>query len=277
MVDEKRLYYVGKRIFQPILGKTWFQWLFESLYGFSLLGMNFAASDVNNSGEKLVLKMLKKKYEGSKITVFDVGANVGNYTSLVLDVFGEDVKVFAFEPAKITFERLKAQLRERKNSQLASFNLGLGKEKKTCDLFSDNECSVLASLYNRRLEYIDKRMSHVEQVRIETLDNVCSLWGINRIHLLKLDVEGNELDVLQGGKKMLGDNLIDYIQFEFGGCNIDSRTYFQDLFYLLNDKYRIYRILQNGLRPIDRYSGRNEIFVTVNYLAERRGLLTARQ
>ena len=50
------------------------------------------------------------------------------------------------------------------------------------------------------------------------------------IDLLKLDVEGNELLALKG----LSDSIeyIKIIQFEFGGSNIDSRTYFQDFYYL---------------------------------------------
>lgn len=69
---------------------------------------------------------------------------------------------------------------------------------------------------------------------------------------------------------MLNDGIIDFIQFEFGGCNIDSRTYFQNFYYLLNTKYQIYRILKNGLYSIKKYRETQEIFVTTNYLAQRK-------
>jgi hypothetical protein len=84
-----------------------------------------------------------------------------------------------------------------------------------------------------------------------------------------MDVEGNELNILNGAKRMIENDSIDFIQFEFGGCNIDSRTFFQDFFYLLKERYRIYRILKNGLYPIDSYSEKYEIFITTNYLAQR--------
>lgn len=83
---------------------------------------------------------------------------------------------------------------------------------------------------------------------------------------MKLDVEGHELAVLKGGKQMLDDGKIHVIQFEFGGCNIDSRTYFQDFFYLLSPGFRIYRIVKDGLFPIEEYSEDLEVFKTTNYL-----------
>ena len=66
---------------------------------------------------------------------------------------------------------------------------------------------------------------------------------------------------------MISDKKINFIQFEFGGCNIDSRTYFQDFFYLLNDNYTIYRDLKNGLFEMPVYKETYEIFITINFLA----------
>jgi hypothetical protein len=70
---------------------------------------------------------------------------------------------------------------------------------------------------------------------------------------------------------MLLEGRISAIQWEFGGCNIDSRTFFRDFFYLLDDQYRIYRVVKDGIYPVARYWENLEIFDTVNYFAERRG------
>ena len=85
-----------------------------------------------------------------------------------------------------------------------------------------------------------------------------------------MDVEGHELKILNGAKGMIDSNSIDYIQFEFGGCNIDSRTYFQDFWYLLNDKYKFNRILKDGLFEINSYKEIYECFITTNFLLERK-------
>jgi len=66
---------------------------------------------------------------------------------------------------------------------------------------------------------------------------------------------------------MLRAGAIHWIQFEFGGCNIDSRTYFRDFFDLLNPQYDVYRLLRNGLFPIRSYHETQEVFTTTNFIA----------
>jgi hypothetical protein len=105
---------------------------------------------------------------------------------------------------------------------------------------------------------------------MRTLDEYCREKNISRIDFLKLDVEGHELKALAGAKEMLSAGKIDRIQFEFGGCDIDSRSFFQDFFYLLQNRYDIFRILKNGLRPIKKYEETEEIFLTTNFLAVKR-------
>jgi len=68
---------------------------------------------------------------------------------------------------------------------------------------------------------------------------------------------------------MIDSGAIDYIQFEFGGCDIDERIFFQDFWYILNKKYKIYRVLKNGLYPINKYREIYEVFLNTNYLAKR--------
>lgn len=69
---------------------------------------------------------------------------------------------------------------------------------------------------------------------------------------------------------MLEEQRIQFIQFEFGGTNVESRTYFRDFWYLLSPDYILHRIVGNGLCRIDAYSEFLEIFVTANFLAERK-------
>jgi len=104
-------------------------------------------------------------------------------------------------------------------------------------------------------------------VRLDTLDNFCKTNEIEKINFLKLDTKGHEYKILQGAKNMLEEKKIERIQFEFGGCNIDSKIFFQDFWYLLNSDYNLYRILKDGLCPIKKYDERDEIFTATNYLA----------
>jgi hypothetical protein len=86
------------------------------------------------------------------------------------------------------------------------------------------------------------------------------------IDYVKIDVEGNELKVLQGFGDIIKN--VKLIQFEFGGCNIDTRTYFQDFWYFFKDNnFSLYIISQSGPVKIENYSEPYEYFSTTNYIA----------
>ena len=85
--------------------------------------------------------------------------------------------------------------------------------------------------------------------------------------MLKLDVEGCELSVLNGARAMLEKDAIDFIQFEFNHPSIYSHVFFRDFFDLLSPKYRVARILQDGFCEINKYSESCEIFANANFLA----------
>ena len=80
-------------------------------------------------------------------------------------------------------------------------------------------------------------------------------------------MEGHELDVLNGFGDLIYKTKL--IQFEFGGCNIDTRTYFQDFWYFFNEKaFMIYRISPRGLIPIKDYNESDEYFFgSTNFIA----------
>ena len=71
-----------------LYGKEQYYELWYTLFKESLSGMSIGLGGaVETSGEENVLKMLKTKYKVK--TLFDVGANVGNYTKLLLEYFPE--------------------------------------------------------------------------------------------------------------------------------------------------------------------------------------------
>ena len=152
------------------------------------------------------------------------------------------------------------------------YNFGFGNTNTFLTLYYNQDESGLASVYERRLDHFNIKMDLKEEIEIKTIDSFCKENNIAQINFLKLDVEGHELSVLNGAIKMLTNHKIDFIQFEFGGCNIDSRTYFQDFYYLLNKDFYIYRIVKDGLFKVDNYKEIYEAFTTTNYLAERKEL-----
>jgi len=259
----KKLGNLGRRfLMSTIGGKRRYQKFFGTLFLISCHGMNFGElSNFKNNGENLVLNYIKNKSKNSPVVIFDVGANQGEYSSFVLDVFkGEKLNLFSFEPSPTAFKLLKKSNGNKSNS----VNIGFSDKKKKSILFSWLKGSTLSSIYKRNLKEYDINMNLKEIIHLDTIDNFCYRNKIKKIDFLKIDVEGHELNVLKGAKKMINSGLINYIQFETG-CNVDSRTYFRDFFYLLTPKYKIYRILKDGFFPLNKYGWENEIAVGANY------------
>ncbi len=245
------------------INKKRFQKFFENLYLLSLHGMGYGEGDFDKDGETSFLKQLGKNKE--KLVIFDVGANIGKY-SLECVRFVKNSEIYAFEPSKKTFETLKNNLKNFKGIHL--HNIGFGRKNKTEILFYNEKNSGLASLHNRNLEHMNILFNKKEKVKIETVDSFCKKNSIKEIDLLKIDVEGNELNVLKGAKNMLKQKKIKRIQFEFGGSNIDSRVFFKDFWKMLHKDYNLYRIIRGGLIPIKNYKHSLELFALINYLAD---------
>ena len=232
---------------------------------------------VANSGEKIALTLTISKHNNHKliehseerpICIFDIGANVGQFAGVAKNVLKDiPYSIHCFEPSGYTFERLKANIKDDKRFCLN--NIAIGKNVETSTLFYDEAGSGLASMTKRNLEHFGIDFSLSESILVDTVDNYCERVRIEKIDLLKMDVEGHELDVLSGAARLLEERRIQSILFEFGGCNIDTRSFLQDYFYFFK-KYgniRIFRITPSGyLSPIDLYREINEQFRTTNFL-----------
>ncbi len=236
--------------------------MWYELYKLSLNGMNIGAGgDVEYSGELNVLKLLKLMGIEMQI-LFDVGANIGEYTKALHNEFPK-AQIHSFEPAKETFQTLSNNVSQQ---NVVLNNVGIGNKIGKQTLYFDEEKSGLASLYNRQLDYFGIAFDKEEQIEVITLDAYCQSRSIYRIDFLKMDIEGNEHKALLGATKLLKEKRIGVIQIETGGANIDSRTYFRDYWNLLHDDFDVFRILQKGLKKIEKYDEDLECFITSNWL-----------
>lgn len=249
---------------------TLLQPVYEKLYLFTLYAMNYGGgSFTDESGERYVVRYVSRKIasDNRRAIIFDVGANVGTYARMWLNEIESTILIHCFEPSRATYQTLTTNLPE---PTVQKHNIGLSDHSGELALFTDAEQSGMASVYERDLQHINVAFAQQEISTFSTVDEFSLANCITQIDLLKIDVEGHELAVLKGARQMISEQRVRFIQFEFGGTSIDSRTYFRDFWHLLSPNYTLYRIVGNGLRRIDSYSEFLEIFVTVNFLAERK-------
>lgn len=239
-----------------------------SLY---LMGIG-AGADVLLSGERAIFNLVKKNLL-APYCFLDVGANQGQFLRLLLDSFtGKDFTAHCFEPSIETYKILVSNFKDV--NQVKFNNCGIAQVVGNAVLHYDRFGSGLASLTKRRLDHFQIDFNQSEDVKITTIDNYCIENNIEHIHLLKIDIEGHELNALSGAINMLSNDKIDVITFEFGGCNIDTKSFFQDFWYFfLESKMNIFRITPTGyLFRIKSYREIYEQFTTTNFVAVRQKL-----
>jgi FkbM family methyltransferase len=202
---------------------------------------------VAEKGERTFLKNVLSK--GSEtLTVIDIGANVGNYSIRVKEL-AKTAKVYAFEPHPETHERLKA------NASAFDFipvRKGCGDKSETLKFYDYQEGSGSehASLLKGVIEDIHHAKSKEFEIEVIRLDDFIEQEKIDKIDLLKIDTEGYEYSVLIGCEKAIAKGKIEVIHFEFNSMNMISRVFIRDFTKLL-PQYGLYRILENGLIPIE--------------------------
>lgn len=198
--------------------------------------------------------------------VLDVGANVGGYAK-GLRLLNSDVRIYCFEPHPRTFDNLKSAV---DGLGIESINVGAGNSDGILKLYdyANDDGSEHASLYKDVIETIHHGKAVVHEVKVITLNNFVAERGIDRVLLLKIDTEGNELRVLQGFESYIRRNKVDLIHFEFNEMNVISRVFFKDFWDFLPN-YDFFRMLQDGLVPIKNYNAIYcEIFAYQNIVAK---------
>jgi FkbM family methyltransferase len=225
-------------------------------------GLNYGGGQsVASSGEVNALKFVSAARElSTPFTLFDVGANDGEYLQFALGVVGERLKAFSFEPQSGSFEKLRARFGSNPRVELRK--AALGREAGTVDLFFDSEGETTASLHRNSIS----AQAHTERVRLDTIDQVCEGERLTQIDLLKIDTEGHEMDVLLGASNMIKAGRISAIQFEFGGTFVHTPYHFADPWELLSPHFKVYRILRHGLFEVPHYSPDLEIYKSANFL-----------
>jgi len=222
---------------------------------------------LENGSEQFFIKNILAPLLQNKAApvLFDVGANVGNYTSALWEQF-PGAKIFSFEPVEKTFNQLKLNVDNKTNV----FNVGFGSAPGKAVLYNsvNTTASELSTTHKEILNDIFKSTDEIAAIEFETdsIDNFCQKNKIEEIDFLKIDVEGNELSVLQGASKMLADGGIKIIQFEINAHNIYARVFLRDFYLLLKD-FEFFRLKADGMVSLGEYRPINEIFTAQNMLA----------
>ena len=183
--------------------------------------------------------------------VLDIGANIGDYSKNIFKI-SPDIQIYAFEPHPITYKKLSTSVVSK---NFHSFNLAVGSKNSELQLYDyeNQDGSSHASMYKEVIEGIHKGRAVQHDIKVIRLDDFLEEHSIDSIDLLKIDTEGNELNVLKGLVNWISQGKIRAIHFEFNEMNVISRSFFKDFWDILPN-YNFYRMVRDGLVLIKQYN-----------------------
>lgn len=157
--------------------------------------------------------------------IVDVGAYHGTDACRALKIWPRS-RVFALEPNPYAFVEMEKQIRETASSNIKTFPYAISDHSGIATLYlGDGELSSLLPPAN---EYQSQLRAVKFEVPCLTLEDWCQMNGIDHIDLLRLELEGFELQALQGTEDILKTVKIITVQSFFA----PYRTHMTNYFYL---------------------------------------------
>ena len=138
-------------------------------------------------------------------TIIDIGSNKGQFSILAKSYFPKS-KIYSFEPQK---EYLNIQKKILSKKNIKYFNFGLGSKKDRKNFYITNREDSSSFLKPSNTEINKYKIKKIKKIHLNKSDNVLNLNQIKRPSMIKLDVQGFELEALKGSIKIL--KKIDFI------------------------------------------------------------------
>lgn len=217
---------------------------------------NYARKEFEWGGEiQLMVKLSQFKFN----TIFDVGANIGEWTKMVRP-HQPEAAIHCFEPMPTVFKRLISNTIQ---CNVMPNPLGLS-----------NCCEIRDMLFSEDNDRLTTPCLDIARVDPEVIplimvdgNTYCRSRKIETIDFLKIDTEGHEFKVLQGFDEMLKNGKIVVIQFEYGYANVLTKDLLIDFYkYLKPYGYEIGKLTKDGVIFKD-YTLLDEDFQGPNFIA----------
>ena len=215
--------------------------------------------DFETNGERFVLQVLSRH---DFRTIFDVGANVGDWARIAHGLF-PNATIHSFEILESTYQSLCAATRDLPRVRANACGLLDREGEVALNTFTGVSTITTITDYPHEFE------RHTSRGRVTTGDEYVRRNSIERIDLLKLDVEGAESLSLAGMEETIGAGRVSIVQFEYGQVSILTKFLLRDFYaFFKKHGYRLGKVYPDYVefRP---YQFRHEDFRGANYLAIR--------
>jgi FkbM family methyltransferase len=185
---------------------------------------------------------LRQLFPANCEVIFDVGAHLGNLTETFRRI-APLARVYAFEPFPSFYSRLAARFQD--DTRISVFPFGMSDMNGEKQLFVHNmSLSVVSPLISGGAYPTDAAASETIRIQTRTLDHTSEelLGARPHIDLLKVDVEGHDLQVLQGAQNLLKGGTIEaiFVEVMFIEHFKNAPLFLEILSYLQAFGYRLF-------------------------------------
>ena len=149
-------------------------------------------------------------------TVIDCGAHVGLFSTLAGRLVGSEGRVIAVDPHPQTSGILERNLRAHQLANRRVVRVAVGDRCATA-MFSLGRAGRAAYSSLLAIEDADERV----EVAVTTLDELAASHALQEVDLLKLDIEGVEIEALAGARRLLSEARVKVLMIEFGEQNLN--------------------------------------------------------
>jgi len=200
--------------------------------------------DIKNTGvwEPNTTHAIKQLIKPGDV-VLDIGANIGYDTVIMSKLAGETGKVYAFEPTLHYFDVLNRTLAANKITNTQVFNFGLSDKDAELEIYLGQHSATI-----HETQYKDTLRK--EKITLHTLDEVAAEEKWDKVDFIKLDVDGHEPAVLDGGWKTI-EKFSPIILLEVSHEHyLDAGVTAWDFYKLLKSK-NFYIYSEEAMQPLD--------------------------
>ena len=235
------------------------------------LGYMNWSPDFKLTGEKLALEELKVH---GIYKVLDIGANEGQWANMALETL--NCKVISFEPQSFAFEELNL-LKEKYGEKIQTFRLAVGDSNKEIPINVHIASSELSFIDDRlkKMPLLNGKSDNQEIVKMVTLDSLFEEESkiLSNVDLIKIDTEGYEINVLNGGLKYIHAVSPKFIQLEINWHQLFVNSSLLSFSELLAT-YDPYKLLPSGrcLYQISPADPVNNLYQLSNVMFVRRDI-----
>ncbi len=192
-----------------------------------------------NSLPEYAEQMFMYQFVEANDIVVDIGAHIGSETVLLGSKLASG-RIYSFEPTPAILPHLKANISiNNLMDRIVVESMAISDHNGYTKFYLSTESEVNSLHKNKGSKEIS--------IKTITLDKYASVYDIQHVNLLKIDVEGYEYAVIRGSKSLLTKHKIDVIVFE---VNDQSGSCYQDNLktreLLSSYGYKLYLVSQDG-------------------------------